>query len=68
VAKSVTLGHHLLAVPANRARIANEWVLAAALGRQSVQLGLVPSSAVPLDTASPELPRLPVEEDRPGRD
>jgi NADH:ubiquinone reductase (H+-translocating) len=61
VAKSVTLGYHLLALPANRARIANEWVLDAALGRQSVQLGLVPSSAVPLDTASPELPHLPVD-------
>jgi NADH dehydrogenase len=61
VAKSVTRGYHLLAVPANRTRIASEWVLDAALGRQSVQLGLVPSAAVPLDTASPELPRVRVD-------
>jgi NADH dehydrogenase len=57
VAKAVTRGYHLLSVPANRARIAADWLLDAAGRRQTVQLGLVRSPAVPLDTASPELPK-----------
>jgi NADH dehydrogenase len=57
VAKAVTRGYHLLSAPANRTRIAVDWLLDAALSRQTVQLGLVRSPAVPLDTASPELPR-----------
>jgi len=56
-AKAVTRGYHLLAVPGNRTRIAADWLLDPLLGRQSVQLGLVRSPAVPLDTATPELPR-----------
>jgi NADH dehydrogenase len=59
LAKAVTRGYHLLSIPANRVRTAADWVLDAVLPRQSVQLGLVRSPAVPLDTASPELPRLP---------
>src|SRR5439155_114041 len=57
VAKAVTRGYHLLAMPANRARVLADWILDAMLPRQGVQLGLVRSPAVPLDTASPELPR-----------
>jgi NADH:quinone reductase (non-electrogenic) len=56
VAKVVTRGYHLLALPGNRIRTATDWTLDALLGRQSVQLGLVRSAAVPLDTATPELP------------
>ena len=50
VAKAVTRGYHLLAMPGNRIRTAVDWLLDAVLGRQSVQLGLVRSAAVPLDT------------------
>lgn len=57
-AKAVTRGFHLWAMRGNRVRIAAEWLLEAALPRQSVQLGLVRSPEVPLDTASPELPRI----------
>jgi NADH:ubiquinone reductase (H+-translocating) len=55
-AKVLTRGYHLFSMPANRVRIAIEWVLDAIMGRQSVQLGLVRSDSVPLDTASPEIP------------
>ena len=58
-AKVVTRGYHLMAMPGNRIRTAIDWMLDAAVGRQSVQLGLVRSAAVPLDTASPELSRQP---------
>lgn len=57
LAKAVTRGYHLLAMPGNRIRTAVDWAVEAALPRQTVQLGLVRSAAVPLDTASPELPR-----------
>jgi NADH dehydrogenase len=56
-AKIVTRGYHLMAMPGNRIRTVTDWVLDTALGRQTVQLGLVRSDAVPLDTASPEVPR-----------
>ncbi|HEX6346523.1 NAD(P)/FAD-dependent oxidoreductase [Umezawaea sp.] len=52
-AKVVTRGYHLLAMPGNRIRTAVDWALDAVLGRQSVQLGLVRSDAVPLETAKP---------------
>jgi NADH dehydrogenase len=55
-AKVVTRGYHLLSLPGNRIRTAADWALDALLGRQTVQLGLVRSAAVPLDTATPELP------------
>ena len=58
-AGAVTRGYHLAALPANRIRVAADWLLEAVLPRQGVQLGLVRSWAVPLDTASPELPRPP---------
>jgi NADH dehydrogenase len=55
-AKVVTRGYHLLALPGNRTRTATDWALEAVLPRQTVQLGLVSPPAVPLETASPELP------------
>ncbi|MBZ3904958.1 NAD(P)/FAD-dependent oxidoreductase [Streptomyces griseiscabiei] len=60
-AGAVTRGYHLAAMPGNRVRVAADWLLDAVLPRQGVQLGLVRSWAVPLDTASPELTK------RPGR-
>jgi NADH dehydrogenase len=51
VAKAVTRGYHLLALPSNRVRIASDWVLDAVLHRQAVQFGLVRGTAVPLDTS-----------------
>ena len=56
-AKLVTRGYHLLSLPANRVRVASNWVLNAVLPRQSVQFGLVRGSAVPLSTADPGAPR-----------
>jgi NADH dehydrogenase len=56
-AKAVTRAYHLMAMPGNRLRTAVDWVLERLTGRQTVQLGLVRSGAVPLDTGSPELPR-----------
>jgi len=56
-AKTVTRGYHLAAIPANRTRIVADWLLDTILKRQAVHLGLVPSPAVPLDTASPEVVR-----------
>ncbi|MEJ8633294.1 NAD(P)/FAD-dependent oxidoreductase [Streptomyces sp. MS2.AVA.5] len=59
LAGAVTRGYHLAAMPGNRVRVAADWLLDAALPRQSVQLGLVRSWSVPLDSASPELARVP---------
>jgi NADH:ubiquinone reductase (H+-translocating) len=53
-AKTVTRGYHLIAMPANRARVGADWLLDAALPRPAVQLGLVPAKVVPLETSSPE--------------
>lgn len=60
-AGAVTRGYHLFALPGahNRAKVAADWLLDAVLPRQAVQLGLVRSWAVPLDTAAPELPLRP---------
>jgi NADH dehydrogenase len=52
-AKAVTRGYHLISMPGNRLRTAIDWILDAAAGRQTVQLGLVRSAAVPLDTERP---------------
>jgi NADH dehydrogenase len=57
-ARVVTRGYHLAAMPGNRVRTAVDWLLDWVLGRQSVQLGLVRGPHVPLDTDSPELPRI----------
>jgi NADH dehydrogenase len=52
-AKVVTRGYHLIAMPGNRVRTSVDWLLDAALSRQSVQLGLVRSGAVPLESERP---------------
>ncbi|WP_328836260.1 NAD(P)/FAD-dependent oxidoreductase [Streptomyces europaeiscabiei] len=59
LAGAVTRGYHLAAMPGNRVRVAADWLLDAVLPRQGVQLGLVRSGSVPLDTASPELAKVP---------
>ncbi|WP_434599108.1 NAD(P)/FAD-dependent oxidoreductase [Streptomyces sp. A5-4] len=66
VAGAVTRGYHLAAMPGNRVRVAADWILDAVLPRQSVQLGLVRSWSVPLDTSSPELARVPDAPDLPA--
>ncbi|WP_329454334.1 NAD(P)/FAD-dependent oxidoreductase [Streptomyces sp. NBC_01497] len=53
LAGAVTRGYHLAAMPGNRVRVAADWLLDAALPRQAVQLGLVRSGAVPLESSSP---------------
>jgi NADH:quinone reductase (non-electrogenic) len=58
-AAAVTRGYHLAAMPGNRVRVAADWLLDVVLPPQAVQLGLVRSWSVPLDTASPELARVP---------
>ncbi|MDQ0584384.1 NAD(P)/FAD-dependent oxidoreductase [Streptomyces rishiriensis] len=63
-AGAVARGYHLAAMPGNRVRVAADWLLDAVLPRQDVQLGLVRSWSVPLDTASPELARMPGENGR----
>ncbi|MFC8343694.1 FAD-dependent oxidoreductase [Streptomyces sp. NPDC057280] len=59
LAGPVARGYHLAAMPGNRVRVTADWLLDAVLPRQAVQLGLVRSWSVPLDTASPELARVP---------
>ncbi|TYB46410.1 NAD(P)/FAD-dependent oxidoreductase [Actinomadura chibensis] len=59
VAKVATRGYHLLSLPGNRVRTAADWALNAVLPRQLVQLGLVRSPSVPLETAAPEIPLIP---------
>jgi NADH dehydrogenase len=59
LAGAVTRGYHLAAMPGNRVRVAADWALDAVLPRQAVQLGLVRSWSVPLDTSSPELAKVP---------
>ncbi|MFJ8535305.1 FAD-dependent oxidoreductase [Streptomyces sp. NPDC093591] len=63
-AGAVTRGYHLAAMPGNRVRVAADWLLDAVLPRQAVQLGLVRSWSVPLDTASPELARVAKDGER----
>ncbi|WP_405657417.1 NAD(P)/FAD-dependent oxidoreductase [Streptomyces sp. NBC_00079] len=58
LAGAVARGYHIAAMPGNRVRVAADWLLDAVLPRQAVQLGLVRSWSVPLDTASPELARV----------
>ncbi|MFB7498580.1 NAD(P)/FAD-dependent oxidoreductase [Streptomyces sp. NPDC056161] len=58
-AAAVTRGYHLAAMPGNRVRVAADWLLDTVLPPQAVQLGLVRSWSVPLDTSSPELARVP---------
>ncbi|MFG2194088.1 NAD(P)/FAD-dependent oxidoreductase [Streptomyces sp. NPDC048639] len=58
VAKAVTRGYHLMAMPGNRVRVGADWLLDAIQPRQAVQLGLVRSDAVPLENTAPEMPVL----------
>ncbi|MFJ8189309.1 FAD-dependent oxidoreductase [Streptomyces sp. NPDC096094] len=71
-AGAVTRGYHLAAMPGNRVRVAADWLLDAVLPRQAVQLGLVRSWSVPLESASPEVARVPGKkqsaEERSGAD
>ncbi|MFD6434711.1 NAD(P)/FAD-dependent oxidoreductase [Streptomyces venezuelae] len=67
LAGAVTRGYHLAAMPGNRVRVAADWLLDSVLPRQAVQLGLVRSWSVPLESASPEVARLPHPDDRPSR-
>lgn len=64
VAGAVTRGYHLAAMPGNRIRVAADWLLDTLLPRQAVQLGLVRSWSVPLESASPELARVPGRPER----
>lgn len=56
VAKAITRGYHLIAVPHGRARIAGNWLLDLVLPRQNVQLSMVGGTAVPLTSTTPEHP------------
>jgi NADH dehydrogenase len=55
-AKVITRGYHLASMPGNRVRTAADWLLNRTAPCQCVQLGLVRSGSVPLETASPETP------------
>ncbi|NEV85326.1 FAD-dependent oxidoreductase [Streptomyces tendae] len=66
-AGAVTRGYHLAAMPGNRVRVAADWLLDAVLPRQAVQLGLVRSWSVPLESSSPEVARVPGGPERHGR-
>lgn len=61
VANAVMRGYHLASLPGNRVRVAADWLLDAVLPRQAVQLGLVRSWSVPLESASPEVASHPYE-------
>ncbi|WP_399944445.1 FAD-dependent oxidoreductase [Streptomyces sp. BBFR25] len=67
-AGAVTRGYHLAAMPGNRVRVAADWLLDAVLPRQAVQLGLVRSWSVPLESSSPEVARVPGGPERSGKD
>jgi NADH dehydrogenase len=54
IAKAVTRGYHLMALPSNRVRTAVDWATEAVLKPQGVQLGLVRSGDVPLDVEGPD--------------
>ncbi|MFD7468675.1 NAD(P)/FAD-dependent oxidoreductase [Streptomyces tendae] len=66
-AGAVTRGYHLAAMPGNRVRVAADWLLDAVLPRQAVQLGLVRSWSVPLESSSPEVARVAGSPKRPGK-
>lgn len=58
-AKVVTRGYHLLALPANRLRVMNDWVADLLTRRQLVHFGLVPEPGVSLaDSDQPPKERL----------
>jgi NADH dehydrogenase len=51
VAKAITRGYHLAALPGGRARVAADWLVDAVAGRQLVQFGFVSETAVRLGDA-----------------
>lgn len=51
VAKAIARGHHLVALPAGRARVAADWLIDAVAGPPLVQFGLVSEAAVRLGDA-----------------
>jgi NADH dehydrogenase len=51
VAKVITRGYHLAAMPAGRSRVAADWLVDAVAGRQLVQFGFVSEAAVRLGDA-----------------
>jgi NADH dehydrogenase len=53
LARTVTRGYHLTALPANRVRTAAEWLFTAVGKRPPVHLGLVPGPQVPLESHAP---------------
>jgi NADH dehydrogenase len=59
LANAVMRAYHLAALPGNRVRVAADWLMEGVLRRQAVQLGLVRSWSVPLESASPETPHPP---------
>jgi NADH dehydrogenase len=56
-AKVITRGYHLLALPANRLRVATDWLTEVLARRQVVQFGLVPEQEISLAHAD-KPPRL----------
>jgi NADH dehydrogenase len=57
-AKVITRGYHLLALPANRLRVAADWFTNLLARRQVVQFGLVPEQEVSLaETDNPQVER-----------
>jgi NADPH-dependent 2,4-dienoyl-CoA reductase/sulfur reductase-like enzyme len=51
VAKAITRGYHLMALPSGRARVAADWLIDAVAGPPLVQFGLVSEAAVRLGDA-----------------
>lgn len=51
LAKTITRGYHLAALPSGRVRLALDWITGSLAGRQIVQFGLVSDTAVRLDQA-----------------
>lgn len=64
LANLVTRGYHLAVMPGNRVRVLADWALDGLLPRQAVQLGLVRSWSVPLESSSPEVAHVPDSEGR----
>ncbi|WP_433064627.1 NAD(P)/FAD-dependent oxidoreductase [Dactylosporangium sp. CS-033363] len=55
LARAVTRGYHLTALPSNRLRTMADWLFTATTSRPGISLGLVDKNAIPLDTDAPEL-------------
>ncbi|WP_199806249.1 FAD-dependent oxidoreductase [Streptomyces sp. MUSC 125] len=66
VVGAVTRGHHLVALPGNRLRVAADWLPDVVLPCQGAQLGPARDRSVPLETASPGVARFPGGLQRPA--